>query len=326
MRQHWQLISIDNQRTTGPLGQLDEFFWNPTSVMPQLQAPVVPSIYKLNTTTNLEDRGKAERTALELQPSMLLLALPVELLLIIAEDLGKDYLDLLCFSLTCTFLWEITGQSRYHSLCCKLENESWARSRILLVGDFAVTLPKSMLTDIETDELGLDESNNALYRVALDSFQVFGSTDSLIMGHPRVQTNSNLRRELLDANHNTQLKPWISFHWKDFTPIQEHGDHWMLRNLLQREYVSLARPDNIMQALYTLTATRTTHSNLSMFAGLDWLAEGPWAGDRIDLTLVSIHRQEHGDGGDWKDITPDVIQDLEALAIYTGHEGELYLG
>lgn len=44
------------------------------------------------------------------------------------------------------------------------------------------------------------------------------------------------------------------------------------------------------------------------------LINGKWAGHRIDITLASVHKQEHEDDSNWKDITPHIKEFLEWLA------------
>ncbi|KAJ3821520.1 hypothetical protein F5880DRAFT_815488 [Lentinula raphanica] len=315
MVQHWQLISIDNRATAGHLGEIKRFFWRPSRAIFHLPAVAVPLAYKIDNRSP-GDQAKAQRMALESQRSSLLLTLPFELLLIIAEDLGKDYLHLLCFSLTCSFLSEITAHARYHSLCYKLKQESWSGSRIILIGNRSKSLPKTMLTNEEKEELGLPNDTKsrivarALYHVAYDSFQKLSHIpNDLVFGDQRVRTNPKLHDELLTATGNERHMDWISITRKDCVLQRQHEDSWMLRNLSKREYVILPDSGYIMQFLYNLVGV-TEYS----FTG----TKGTWAGDRIDLTVDSTHRQEHGEAADWMDITSRVAQELESL------EGEHY--
>lgn len=66
-----------------------------------------------------------------------LLTLPVELLLIIAENLLDSYIDVLCLALTCVKMWEATTKIRYQSLSAKIQGRSWAGSRMICLGDCA---------------------------------------------------------------------------------------------------------------------------------------------------------------------------------------------
>ncbi|KAJ3763017.1 hypothetical protein EV360DRAFT_78796 [Lentinula raphanica] len=327
MGQYWQIISIDNKETLGHLGKLGEVFWSPSStVISYIRAPVVPSRYK-PITRSLEEKPEVQSLASKWSqsvttPTAPLLALPVELLMIIIEDLGKDYLDLLCFALSCTLLWEITGQTRCDSLCSQLRKESWAGSRIILLGDNAGTLPKSMLTDEELEELGLTQSRpkhrgSELYFGAMDRFRVPSRKD-LILGDERVRSNSKLLDELRLARRNERFNRWIEIKRSDFTVSRQNGDRWMIRNLSKREYVTLLRARNLTQVLYTLIG-RSNDPAVYMCGG-SWLIKGSWAGDRIDLTVVSVHNQEYSDEAEWKDITGRVIERLEKLAFDDGAE------
>ncbi|KAJ3823319.1 hypothetical protein F5880DRAFT_1612991 [Lentinula raphanica] len=327
MGESWQLISIENRTTAGHIGKLVEFFWWANHIVSYLKAPVIPSTYKLDTRSP-EDRNEAQRLALESQSSTLLFALPVELLLIIAENLSNDYLHLLCFSLTCTFSWEITSQARYDSLCYRLKQESWSGTRIILVGEYGENAPYSkLLTDKDKAELGLhdrmdDDSHwhscalgAALFDVACEDFRVLPFEPSnLILGDQRVRTNPQLRIELLNAECSMRCKPWISIHWKNFMFQRQNGDHWVLRNLTKREYVTLHQSRNIMQVLFILVGA----SEYSCFSI-------NWTGDRIDLTVVSIHQQEHGDNANWRDVTLGVIRRLKDQAVRDDCEKRLRL-
>ncbi|KAJ3823318.1 hypothetical protein F5880DRAFT_1652253 [Lentinula raphanica] len=328
MGECWQLLSIDNWATTGhELGKLKEFFWCPNHALSFLKAVVMPSTYKSDTRSP-EDQARAQRMALEPQSSTLLLTLPVELLLIIAEDLGKDYLHLLCFSLTCTFLWEITGRTRYHSLYRRLKQDSWSGSCIILIGEYADRLPDSMLTDEEKEEFKLlDERRyslyglaGSLYSIAYDNFRQLSRIPKYpIFGDQRVRRNPKLLDELMDAHDIEQCMPWVSVNRKDCVVERQDGDRWMLRNLSKREYVTLANSRHVMQILYTLVG----ETQYSCYSFSD---EGPenWEGDRIDLTVASVHQQEVGDDvNEWADITRYVIKELVKRAYEDGCQEEL---
>ncbi|KAJ3729744.1 hypothetical protein C8R42DRAFT_652795 [Lentinula raphanica] len=173
-----------------------------------------------------------------------------------------------------------------------------------------------MLTNEEKEELGLPNDTKsrivarALYHVAYDSFQKLSHIpNDLVFGDQRVRTNPKLHDELLTATGNERHMDWISITRKDCVLQRQHEDSWMLRNLSKREYVILPDSGYIMQFLYNLVGV-TEYS----FTG----TKGTWAGDRIDLTVDSTHRQEHGEAADWMDITSRVAQELESL------EGEHY--
>ncbi|KAJ3820652.1 hypothetical protein EV361DRAFT_872460 [Lentinula raphanica] len=102
------------------------------------------------------------------------------------------------------------------------------------------------------------------------------------------------------------LSPWLAFSFYDFLPTKEKGDNWMIRNFTKREYVISVY--HLTQMLYSLIGHFASGSPTG-----GWLAHGDWAGNRIDITLVSIHKRDHGDGSDWKDITDGVKEKLRAL-------------
>ncbi|KAJ3752901.1 hypothetical protein EV360DRAFT_88293 [Lentinula raphanica] len=331
-------MSVDKRQATGDLGELGEFFWCSSPIVNYLIAPVVPSKY-------LENRGRATNSRSRKMVSKLqsittsgsvpaLLALPAELLMLIAEYLRKDYIHLLCFSLTCTLLGEVTEQARYHSLCGKLKYQSWAGSRVILLGDYTYTLPENMLTekdikkfkcDLVRDKLGM-----ALYYIAGGYFRKpLSPEESLIFRDERVEKNSDLRKELLDASCRDEQQPWIRrISLLNFMPVQQHGDRWILCNLSKRECVTLAKLDSVTQVIYALIGrSEEVDSPVSTMYDGEWLAQGPWARDRLDIILVPVHKQEHDNEGEWKEITADVVSKLKELAdeTYTYGSEELFL-
>ncbi|KAJ3738174.1 hypothetical protein EV360DRAFT_90741 [Lentinula raphanica] len=314
--QFWNIISIDKKQSTDDLGLLGKFFWDPHPILLYyLIAPTMPSTSKPKNS-HCGKNSKSQEMVSKVRSnatSVALLALPVELLLIIAEDLEQDYLHLLCFSLTCTLLWEVTGQSRYRSLYSRLKHESWAGSRVILLGDYLETLPEGLLTeeDIkylqeikpERDVLDDPKSGRAFYNAVLGYYRVLPPPERfLVLDDRRVKEDRNFWRELTSPPYEDErFRRWILARPCDFIPVPQPGDRWMLRSLSKREYVTLAWIDNMEQVIYTLIG-RSDDPSVDMHGG-DWLIEGPWAGDRIDITLVSTHEKERGDEEDWKEIT-----------------------
>ncbi|KAJ3738173.1 hypothetical protein EV360DRAFT_90740 [Lentinula raphanica] len=87
----------------------------------------------------------------------------------------------------------------------------------------------------------------------------------------------------------------------------------------QREIAGCKR--HLTQMIYCVIG-RSDDPSVSMLGG-DWLIRGPWAGDRIDITLVSIHEQEHGNEKEqWKDITDGVMQKLREVSDEEDREDE----
>ncbi|KAJ3797415.1 hypothetical protein GGU11DRAFT_877907 [Lentinula aff. detonsa] len=331
MGQYWKLINIDKQETTGYIGNLGEIFWYKNSVITTLLiAPVIPPQFKSKPAVSkariLEVRNDST------VPTATLLTLPSEILHCIAEELMDDYLALICFSLTCVTMWGLTHPVRYRVLCSELKNKSWAGDRIILLGDYARGLPKGMLTADEIEELILNHGDEELsdeysdedefvpdnkmdYRLgrllddASENFQQVSLKLTSIF-EETVWSHRSLYRQLL--NFHPRFRHWFSFEWSQFIPNEAEGDSWMVRNFSKREFVAKSSPRNFTQVVFSLIG-RSDDPSISMFEG-DWLVDGAWAGDSIDITLASIHEQEHGNETDWKDITAEVKQKLEALA------------
>ncbi|KAJ3712237.1 hypothetical protein C8R42DRAFT_323191 [Lentinula raphanica] len=320
MGQYWRLINIDKREASGHLGKLLEFFYHSDHVVGYLVPLILPSEYKTDTISldkSIQLKELAQKNPSTSTSAAILLTLPVELLLLIAEDLHDDYLSLLCFSLTCSFLWEITGQTRYHSLSFTLNNKhTWAGERIILLGDWSKYLPSSMLSDKEAEELELDSQSDtpaeALSAAACDFQRPPNIEDSVPMFDKRVRKNIKLKKELTELRNDPRFGHWIWFSLSDFELRRHEGDRWMVRNFSKREYVTKAHSRNLSQMIYCLIGYSV--DDWPTPKGSEWLTDGPWAGDRIDLTVASIHRQEYGNELDWKDVTAGVKQELRERA------------
>ncbi|KAJ3864162.1 hypothetical protein EV359DRAFT_5432, partial [Lentinula novae-zelandiae] len=163
MGQYWTVINIDNRESSGHLGKLGEFFWHFNQIINYLVAPNIPTCYKLRTPMEKSQTNRRVKyTKLSkfvvliihaLSSGATLLTLPDELLSIIAEELVEDYLELMCLSLTCVAMWEVTEQVRYRSLYAKLKTFSWAGGRIILLGDYGRALPDGILTAEDIKQL-----------------------------------------------------------------------------------------------------------------------------------------------------------------------------
>ncbi|KAJ3993456.1 hypothetical protein F5050DRAFT_1846208 [Lentinula boryana] len=321
MIQYWNVISIDNREATGYLGRLGDFFWRSNRVINEMMAPVIPSTYTSNTTF-FEERLQKINLKTDTAGTTIDVALPLELLLAIADEL-EEYLDLLCFSLTCTTMWENTARLRYRSLYSKLRRHSWARTRIILLGDCARTLPEGVLSEEDKKELALEGNSDMLGNAFCAAAENFTQLEwKTISAHndKRAQANIRLLEELSRFHSDERINRWIWFDRKDFRLGRPEGDRWMVRNLSKREYVIKSRSRNLTQVLFCLIG-RSDDPSVSMSGG-EWLINGTWAGDRIDVTLVSIHEQEHGDDPKWKDITADVKLKVMTLADEDGHDVE----
>ncbi|KAJ4471129.1 hypothetical protein C8J55DRAFT_563841 [Lentinula edodes] len=316
MGQYWTIMSIDNSEATGHLGKLGEFFWMPdNSLVSCLTTPVIPSSYKTAATASFG--GKSQNLKKNYPPSILL-SLPHELLLVIAEELSEDYLDLICFSVTCIDAWELTGQCRYQSLSQKIKSKSWAGSRIILLGDYAGALPKGLLTDAEKKELRLDGYADHEFGSLLYAHPAFRMPSYKILNdfyYDEIAQDDDLFHELQYFAHREPFSRWIMLPGNFKLTRSSSKDRWMIRNLTKQEY-AITRRRSLTQIVYSLIGCSDDPSVSMQGERCSVLINGPWAGDRIDITLVSIHRKEHTpeERSSWKDITISVKELLEALA------------
>ncbi|KAJ3808177.1 hypothetical protein F5876DRAFT_78995 [Lentinula aff. lateritia] len=316
MGQYWTIMSIDNSEATGHLGKLGEFFWMPDdSLVSCLTTPVIPSSYK--TAAIASFGGKSQKLKKNYPPSILL-SLPHELLLVIAEELSEDYLDLICFSLTCIDAWELTGQCRYQSLSQKIKSKSWVGSRIILLGDYAGALPKGLLTDAEKKELRLDGYADHELGSLLYAHPAFRKPSYKILNdfyYDEIAQDDDLFHELQYFAHREPFSRWIMLPGNFKLTRSSSKDRWMIRNLTKQEY-AITRRRSLTQIVYSLIGCSDDPSVSMQGERCSVLINGPWAGDRIDITLVSIHRKEHTpeERSSWKDITISVKELLEALA------------
>ncbi|KAJ3992033.1 hypothetical protein F5050DRAFT_1030446 [Lentinula boryana] len=205
------------------------------------------------------------------------------------------------------------------SLYSKHRRHSWAGTHIILLGYCARTLPEGVLTEEDKKELALggnsDMLGNALQCAAAENFTPL--TSKMISAHndKRAQTNIRLLEELSRFQLDERINRWIWFDpGKDFRLDKPEGDRWMVCNLSKREYVIKSRSRSLTgtQVLFCLIG-RSDDPSVAMSGG-EWLINGTWAGDRIDVTLISILKQEHGDESKWKDITVDVKLKVMTLA------------
>ncbi|KAF9073874.1 hypothetical protein BDP27DRAFT_1444813 [Rhodocollybia butyracea] len=310
MRQKWRLISIDNQVAVH-FSSMGEIFWEERKdLLARLVRPIVPSF--CNSSPPITRNSSVVLASR-------LFTLPVEILVTIAEELLEDYLDLICFSLACVYLWEVTQKVRYRSLYAELNKRSWAGSRMILLGDHAKELPEGCLTREELDEFRLKAGEEPV-----EEGQILCELAAIYFSHPRsrfclsaskdkrTQFFSSSGRELRKLAQIEQVDPWLSFDEDSFTPVRGALDHRLLRNLSKREFVKKSNSDNLTRALYSLVGFSSDPS-VSMYGG-ELFLPGAWAGDRIDIELASIHDQEHGNGSGWTDITASVARTLEMIA------------
>ncbi|KAJ3913767.1 hypothetical protein F5877DRAFT_83472 [Lentinula edodes] len=116
-----------------------------------------------------------------------------------------------------------------------------------------------------------------------------------------VQDNDLLSDELRYFARRKPFSQWIRLPGNfKLTKSSSSKDLWMVRNLTKQDLIGCSSDASVSMQGESCSV----------------LINGPWAGDRIDITLVSIHRQEHApeEGSSWKDITVSVKELLEALA------------
>ncbi|KAE9402986.1 hypothetical protein BT96DRAFT_973932 [Gymnopus androsaceus JB14] len=317
------LISIDNLQIS--LGaDFGEFFWDEDNdKIYRLIAPVIPSSY-------LESDRLVQRISTTATP---FLNLPPELLFLVAEYL--DYADVLCLSLTCPNMWSATSRIRYISLSTKLNRRSWAGSRLICLGDYAEDLPTGLITSSDLEQMDeilghptiFEEDDGPteprdfalLYRV-YQSYYSRPERFLTICGTSEKRRYMNLLSE--PSIPRRVSHKWTSLNERDFIPKPKPGmkdDRWMLRNLSKKEFVIKAQltggVHGLLQALYTLI-TWSNDPGISMVCEeevSEAIIRGPWAGDRIDVTLKSIHDFEQ-EGESWEDITVRVAGVVDGLS------------
>lgn len=252
-----------------------------------------------------------------------LLALPVEILQIIAQEMIDIYLDVICLALTCTAMWDITERARSLSYLAELQSQNWAGSRMICFGDHACSLPKGLFTleDRERFEEVIGEQWGDLANEDDED-----SRDLAMIRQARYKFSTPRKWSLyrsddtrgLDAPEEIELEIYTSLRGKkaamcwidirNWLVLQPPEDRWMLRNLSKQEFVLKSKgsdPSSLVQALLSLICW-STDSDVSMNCDksiAETLVRGPWAGDRIDVTLFSIHNEQQRNNGDWNDIT-----------------------
>ncbi|KAJ3726843.1 hypothetical protein FB446DRAFT_735265 [Lentinula raphanica] len=331
MEEYWRVFNIDKGNTKSQT-TLEESFWhnNDDKTITLLTTPIIPSCYLFRTVVSRARKGKANSSANDFTATTLLL-LPPELLFAIAEEL-EDYLDLIFFSVTCVAIWELTHPIRYRMIFDEVKQKSWAGCRVIFLGDHTETVPNGMFTDEE----------KAYYRKILpndvdDDIDEPSDTDNVKLGRhlscapydfaslildtsPGARSNrwhrSNPRRSkaLMNLRASDLLKPWLTFDLNDFMPSKAKGDNWLIRNYTKRQYV-ITLPSHFTQMLYSLIGHFASGSPRG-----GWLEHGDWAGNKIDIALASMHKQEYGDDSDWKDITDGIRKKLRSLCREEGYE------
>ncbi|KAF9066092.1 hypothetical protein BDP27DRAFT_1424231 [Rhodocollybia butyracea] len=333
MGQLWTLVNVDKTKTLGgSWGKLGEFFWSPSKeVLDRLSTPV----NQYGWAPKLKSKDKRSPAA---QTATLLTKLPVELLQAIAKELIDDFIDLMSFSLTCATMWEVAEGVRSLYIRIKLQHKSWKGTRILFLGHYARSLPQRLLTEEDKEKL--------TEMIEIQKFKSYCNEAS-----DDVSVNSNTSESsvslLKDALEKECLNPGVATNRLDLFDIMSYDlpkayrqyclelwrfscgrtvlslllttpkDRWILRNLTKKEFVIKSEgstSSGLTQALFSLICW-SDDSSISMAcdeSDAERMIRGPWAGDRIDLTVYSLH--EHKNNPDWKDITNEVLAFLQRLA------------
>ncbi|KAF9066094.1 hypothetical protein BDP27DRAFT_1331196 [Rhodocollybia butyracea] len=327
MGQYWTLVNIDKAQVASEhWGKLGEFFWSSHSKV----------LDRLSTAVNLSEWPKLmskDKCSPAAQTASFLTKLPVELLQAIAKSLIGDFADLMSFSLTCLTMWEVAEGVRFLYLRTELQRRSWNGNRIILLGDYTRRLPQKLLT--EEDREMLKEKAEIYDEEGSDdgSDNGFGDADVSLLNRASHEMEENylhygdgVRNRIYGLAYYRYVVPeareWFYLDISRMTlrhapSTTEAEDRWMLRNLTKQEFVIKSKgttPSALAQALFSLISWSDDPS-ISMCcddADAGRMVRGPWAGDRIDVTLYSLH--EHKNDPDWKDITKDVLVFLGRLA------------
>ncbi|KAL6879441.1 hypothetical protein HDV57DRAFT_509936 [Trichoderma longibrachiatum] len=110
--------------------------------------------------------------------------------------------------------------------------------------------------------------------------------------------------------------PFCTEDWDQYFPPEET---WILRNLRTREYVreeaTVLTPDYLDGAAIgrlgfgeaVLSRIFWASVSIGVAGPRNWV-RGPWAGHRFDITTLTRHREEMGDGTDWRDVSDEVAE------------------
>ncbi|KAF9066090.1 hypothetical protein BDP27DRAFT_1424229 [Rhodocollybia butyracea] len=300
-------FNIDKTQTIGGgWGKLGKFFWYPRKeVLDRLSTPV----NQFHWAPKLKSKDKRSPAA---QTGTLLKKLPVELLQAIAKELIDDFFDLMSFSLTCVTMWEVAEGVRSLYIRTELQRKSWRGSRILFLGRYARSLPQGLLTEEDKEkltemiEMHCDESSDD------DSVNSNTSESSISLLERALEEECSdpgpapKRIYLLDIlsydvpkayrQYCSELSYFACGRTVLSLSLTSPKDRWILRNLTKKEFVIKSEgstSSGLTQALFSLICW-SDDSSISMAcdeSDAERMIRGPWAGDRIDLTVYSITPQ-----------------------------------
>ncbi|KAF9073888.1 hypothetical protein BDP27DRAFT_1416955 [Rhodocollybia butyracea] len=295
MGQDWNLVNVDKLRAFGYWGKMGEFFWDERpGVIDRLSTPVNPAEWPCLFTTGRPNSHAFDKVAYRT----------------LASDCQKF---------------------RFEYLRFRLQRRSWAGSRIICLGDYARDLPQGLLSEEEMEKL--EENADEMEEEGEDITDVSLLNRSLMVY--QAQAASPWAGEELISSTRSRLtfrhkgfweatpvaRAWLSLDLKDFTLRRAQStspeDRWMLRNLTKKEFVIKSKggtSEGFTQVLLSLISWSDDPS-VSMVcdeADAEQLIRGPWAGDRIDVTLYSLHEQKKNTG--WKNVTDEVLKLVKRLA------------
>ncbi|KAF9066093.1 hypothetical protein BDP27DRAFT_1424232 [Rhodocollybia butyracea] len=316
MGQYWRLVNIDKVETfgSGHWGKLGACFWYASQgVLDRLSTAVNP--YRWPKLMSKDKRSPAVQT------SMLLIKLPPELLQAIAKSLMGDFASLMAFSFTCVTMWEVTEDVRFLYLRTELQYRSWEGNRIIFLGDYTRDLPQGLLTGEDREKLNewAEIMKSRSHYEPPDDV----SEDVSLLNRALHNMEDEFLTDYLVYTDIPEAYRWSNLRFTGFTlrcaPSTSPENRWMLRNLTKKEYVirstaGISSDSGLTQALFSLICW-SDDSSISMEcddADRERMIRGPWAGDRIDLTVDSLH--DHKNDSAWRDITKDVLVFLEKLA------------
>ncbi|KAF9073887.1 hypothetical protein BDP27DRAFT_1360111 [Rhodocollybia butyracea] len=217
------------------------------------------------------------------QTATLLTKLPVEFLQAIAKELIDNFADLMYFSYTCVKVWEVAEDVRFLYLRIGLQRKSWKsnypsgrrNSRVTAgtADDRKKLKEKAEMQKSQSDD---DEGSNEE-----------GSDDDDIC-----------RLRLVEYDVIPEAFQWFFLHLLLFTCTSSTEDRWMLRNWTKKEFVIKSKgltSDGLLQALFSLISwsNEPTISMACDKSDAERMIHGPWAGDRIDVTLYSLHQHKN---------------------------------
>lgn len=231
---------------------------------------------------------------------------------LIFGHLDED-VDVICFGLTCRFLWEFCRpimQTRTREFA----NEcSWAGDRIICVGDYiqAGDEPKGVLTEEELEELE-DSPRTTLFSKTYTSNAVF-------------DFDKWFRYPIIIEKHLTSEDRSIfnsltsdSYAYQTASRLEQPVALRCLRNLSRHEYVRGQAVDEFnkktssndvnLGTVMVLHICWSSDSSTSMCYDGD-IHRGKWAGERFDITTVDSVK----DANVWKDVSVEVMETVEAI-------------